>query len=132
MIILTYISGLLTAMIIVLAIVSVRAYKKYTILLESNQHTLNISTIRTADANTRMEEIEDILTHIFNNNDQISNPEHKRTDTNHLGNAISENRKFSENAKKQLLNENLALRKNLDGLREDPNFTSRYFLQIKI
>ena len=86
MIILTYISGLLTAMIIVLAIVSVRAYKKYTILLESNQHTLNISTIRTA----------------------------------------SENRKFSENAKKQLLNENLALRKNLDGLREDPNFTSRY------
>ena len=62
MIILTYISGLLTAMIIVLAIVSVRAYKKYTILLESNQHTLNISTIRTADANTRMEEIEDILT----------------------------------------------------------------------
>ena len=64
MIILTYISGLLTAMIIVLAIVSVRAYKKYTILLESNQHTLNISTIRTADANTRMEEIEDILKHI--------------------------------------------------------------------
>ena len=61
MIILTYISGLLTAMIIVLAIVSVKTYKKYTLLLESNQHTLNISTIRTADANTRMEEIEGII-----------------------------------------------------------------------
>ena len=130
MIILTYISGLLTAMIIVLAIVSVRAYKKYTILLESNQHTLNISTIRTADANTRMEEIEGILKHIQSdyvpNGDLASQILSIRTDTNHLGNAISENRKFSENAKKQLLNENLALRKNLDGLREDPNFTSRY------
>lgn len=130
MIILTYISGLLTAMIVVLAIVSVKAYKKYTLLLESNQHTLNISTIRTADANTRMEEIEGILKHIQSdyvpNGDLANEIKSIRNDTNHLSNAISENRKFSENAKKQLLNENLTLRKNLDGLREDPNFTSRY------
>jgi hypothetical protein len=77
-----------------------------------------------------MEEIEAILKHIQSdyvpNGDLASQILSIRTDTNHLGNAISENRKFSENAKKQLLNENLALRKNLDGLREDPNFTSRY------
>ena len=130
MIILTYISGLLTAMIVVLAIVSVKAYKKYTLLLESNQHTLNISSIRAGDANSRMEEIEGILQHIQSdyvpNGDLAEQILSIRNDTNHLSNAISENRKFSENAKKQLLNENLTLRKNLDGLREDPNFTSRY------
>ncbi len=130
MIILTYISGILTTVCFVLIIVSVRAYKKYTLLLESNQHTLNISSIRAGDANTRMEEIEGILQHIQSdyvpNGDLAEQILSIRNDTNHLSNAISENRKFSENAKKQLLNENLTIRKNLDGLREDPNFTSRY------
>jgi len=130
MIILTYISGILTTVCFVLIIASVRAYKKYTLLLESNQHSLNISSIRTADANDRMKDIEDILTHIRSdyvpNGDLAEQILSIRNDTNHLSNAISENRKFSENAKKQLLNENLTIRKNLDGLREDPNFTSRY------
>ena len=130
MIILTYISGILTTVCFVLIIASVRAYKKYTLLLESNQHTLNISSIRTADANERMKDIEDILTHIRSdyvpNGDLAEQILSIRNDTNHLSNAISENRKYSENAKKQLLNENLTIRKNLDGLREDPNFTSRY------
>ena len=94
MIILTYISGLLTAVLVVLIIASVRVYKKYTLLLESNQHTLNISTIRTADANTRMEEIEAILKHIQSdyvpNGDLASQILSIRTDTNHLGNAVSE------------------------------------------
>lgn len=130
MIILTYISGILTTVCFVLIIASVRAYKKYTLLLESNKHTLNISSIRTADANERMKDIEDILTHIRSdyvpNGDLAEQILSIRNDTNHLSNAISENRKYSENAKKQLLNENLTIRKNLDGLREDPNFTSRY------
>ena len=130
MIILTYISGILTTVCLLLIIASVRAYKKYTLLLESNQHTLNISSIRAGDANTRMEEIEGILQHIQSdyvpNGDLAEQILSIRNDTNHLSNAISENRKFSENAKKQLLNENLTIRKNLDGLREDPNFTSRY------
>lgn len=130
MIILTYISGILTTVCFVLIIASVRVYKKYTLLLESNQHTLNISSIRTADANERMKDIEDVLTHIRSdyvpNGDLAEQILSIRNDTNHLSNAISENRKYSENAKKQLLNENLTIRKNLDGLREDPNFTSRY------
>lgn len=130
MILLTYISGILTTVCLVLIIASVRAYKKYTLLLESNQHTLNISSIRVAESSERMQDIEDILTHIRSdyvpNGDLAKQILSIRNDTNHLSNAISENRKFSENAKKQLLNENLTLRKNLDGLREDPNFTSRY------
>lgn len=130
MILLTYISGILTTVCFVLIIASVRAYKKYTLLLESNQHTLNISSIRVAESSERMQDIEDILTHIRSdyvpNGDLAEQILSIRNDTNHLSNAISENRKFSENAKKQLLNENLTIRKNLDGLREDPNFTSRY------
>jgi|TARA_R110001583_G_scaffold52395_1_gene162868 hypothetical protein len=130
MIILTYISGLLTAVLVVLIIASVRVHKKYTLLLESNQHTLNISSIRVAESSERMQDIEDILTHIRSdyvpNGDLAKQILSIRNDTNHLSNAINENRKFSENSKKQLLNENLTLRKNLDGLREDPNFTSRY------
>jgi len=130
MILLTYISGILTTVCLVLIIASVRAYKKYTLLLESNQHTLNISSIRVAESSERMQDIEDILTHIRSdyvpNGDLAKQILSIRNDTNHLSNAISENRKFSENAKKQLLNENLTIRKNLDGLREDPNFTSRY------
>lgn len=130
MILLTYISGILTTVCLVLIIASVRAYKKYTLLLESNQHTLNISSIRVAESSERMKDIEDILTHIRSdyvpNGDLAEQILSIRNDTNHLSNAISENRKFSENAKKQLLNENLTIRKNLDGLREDPNFTSRY------
>lgn len=130
MILLTYISGILTTVCLVLIIASVRAYKKYTLLLESNQHTLNTSSIRVAESSERMQDIEDILTHIRSdyvpNGDLAKQILSIRNDTNHLSNAISENRKFSENAKKQLLNENLTIRKNLDGLREDPNFTSRY------
>ena len=89
--------------------------KKVYAITESNKHTLNISSIRTADANERMKDIEDILTHIRSdyvpNGDLAEQILSIRNDTNHLSNAISENRKYSENAKKQLLNENLTIRK---------------------
>jgi|TARA_R110000803_G_scaffold210578_2_gene282763 hypothetical protein len=49
-----------------------------------------------------------------------------KTDLGHLSNAIRDNRKFSELAKKQLLEGNLMLRKNLDSIREDPGSISRY------
>ena len=54
MILLTYISGLLTAIGIVLVISAFRVHKKYTLLLESNQHISNISSIRDIENKERL------------------------------------------------------------------------------
>ena len=130
MILLTYISGLLTTVGIVMIVVFVRAYKKYTLLLESNQHISNITSIRTAEFQEKLMDIEDIVRVI--QNDFIPNGKIDgelmtiKTDLGHLSNAIRDNRKFSELAKKQLLEGNLMLRKNLDSIREDPGSISRY------
>ena len=130
MILLTYISGLLTTVGIVMIVAFVRAYKKYTLLLESNQHISNITSIRTAESQEKLMDIEDIVRVI--QNDFIPNGKIDgelmtiKTDLGHLSNAIRDNRKFSELAKKQLLEGNLMLRKNLDSIREDPGSISRY------
>ena len=130
MTLLTYISGLLTTVGIVMIVAFVRAYKKYTLLLESNQHISNITSIRTAEFQEKLMDIEDIVRVI--QNDFIPNGKIDgelmtiKTDLGHLSNAIRDNRKFSELAKKQLLEGNLMLRKNLDSIREDPGSISRY------
>ena len=64
--ILIYISGVFTAALVVSIVSFIRTNKKYTSLLESNQHNINISSIRSNEANERMGEIEEIIRVIQN------------------------------------------------------------------
>jgi len=130
MILLTYISGLLTAIGIVLVISAFRVHKKYTLLLESNQHISNISSIRDIENKERLGEIEEIVRVI--QNDYVPNGDlSKRTlnileDIKHLSNSIDNNSKRIENVWGQSKNEFTTLNNRLKKLGEDPNFISKY------
>jgi len=130
MIILTYISGLLTAVLVVLIIASVRVYKKYTLLLESNQHTLNISSIRAAESSERMKDIEDIVRTI--REDYVPNGEVSErvsgllNDIKHLSNSIDKNSKQIERVWKESRDTSTTLNNRIKKLGEDPNFISKY------
>ncbi len=130
MIILTYISGLLTAVLVVLIIASVRVYKKYTLLLESNQHTSNISTIRDIENKERMGEIEDIVRTI--REDYVPNGEVSGrvsgllNDIKHLSNSIDKNSKQIERVWKESRDTSTTLNNRIKKLGEDPNFISKY------
>ena len=130
MIILTYISGLLTAVLVVLIIASVRVYKKYMLLLESNQHTSNISTIRDIENKERMGEIEDIVRTI--REDYVPNGEVSGrvsgllNDIKHLSNSIDKNSKQIERVWKESRDTSTTLNNRIKKLGEDPNFISKY------
>ena len=130
MIILTYISGLLTAVLVVLIIASVRVYKKYTLLLESNQHISNISTIRDIENKERMGEIEDIVRTI--REDYVPNGEVSGrvsgllNDIKHLSNSIDKNSKQIERVWKESRDTSTTLNNRIKKLGEDPNFISKY------
>ena len=127
---LVYISGILTTVGIVLTIASVRAYKKYKLLLESNQHISNISTIRDAENKERMGEIEEIVRVI--QNDYVPNGDLSEKilnileDIKHLSNSIDSNGKRIESVWSQSKNEFMTLNNRVQKLGEDPNFISKY------
>ena len=130
MILLTYISGLLTAIGIVLVISAFRVHKKYTLLLESNQHISNISSIRDAENKERMGEIEEIVRVI--QNDYVPNGDLSKKilsileDIKHLSNSIDSNGKRVEDVWKQSKSEFMSLNNRVQKLGEDPNFISKY------
>lgn len=127
---LVYISGVLTTVGIVLAIASVRVYKKYKLLLESNQHISNISSIRDAENKERMGEIEEIVRVI--QNDYVPNGDLSEKilnileDIKHLSNSIDSNSKRVEDVWRQSKNEFMSLNNRVQKLGEDPNFISKY------
>ena len=127
---LVYISGVLTTVGIVLAIASVRVYKKYKLLLESNQHISNISSIRDAENKERMGEIEEIVRVI--QNDYVPNGDLSEKilnileDIKHLSNSIDSNSKRVEDVWRQSKNEFMSLNNRIQKLGEDPNFISKY------
>ena len=127
---LVYISGVLTTVGIVLAIASVRVYKKYKLLLESNQHISNISSIRDAENRERMGEIEEIVRVI--QNDYVPNGDLSEKilsileDIKHLSNSIDSNGKRVEDVWRQSKNEFMSLNNRVQKLGEDPNFISKY------
>lgn len=127
---LVYISGVLTTVGIVLAIASVRVYKKYTLLLESNQHISNISSIRDAENKERMGEIEEIVRVI--QNDYVPNGDLSKKilsileDIKHLSNSIDSNGKRVEDVWRQSKSEFMSLNNRVQKLGEDPNFISKY------
>ena len=127
---LVYISGILTTVGIVLTIASVRVYKKYKLLLESNQHISNISSIRDAENKERMGEIEEIVRVI--QNDYVPNGDLSEKilnileDIKHLSNSIDSNGKRIESVWSQSKNEFMTLNNRVQKLGEDPNFISKY------
>jgi hypothetical protein len=130
MMLLVYISGVLTTVGIVLVIASVRVYKKYKLLLESNQHISNISSIRDAENKERMGEIEEIVRVI--QNDYVPNGDLSEKilnileDIKHLSNSIDSNSKRVEDVWRQSKNEFMSLNNRVQKLGEDPNFISKY------
>lgn len=130
MMLLVYISGVLTTVGIVLTIASVRVYKKYKLLLESNQHISNISSIRDAENKERMGEIEEIVRVI--QNDYVPNGDLSEKilnileDIKHLNNSIDSNGKRIESVWSQSKNEFMTLNNRVQKLGEDPNFISKY------
>ena len=127
---LVYISGVLTTVGIVLTIASVRVYKKYKLLLESNQHISNISSIRDAENKERMGDIEEIVRVI--QNDYVPNGDLSEKilnileDIKHLSNSIDSNGKRIESVWSQSKNEFMTLNNRVQKLGEDPNFISKY------
>lgn len=127
---LVYISGILTTVGIVLTIASVRVYRKYKLLLESNQHISNISTIRDVENKERMGEIEEIVRVI--QNDYVPNGDLSEKilnileDIKHLSNSIDSNSKRVEDVWRQSKNEFMSLNNRVQKLGEDPNFISKY------
>ena len=128
--ILIYISGVFTAALVVSIVSFIRTNKKYTSLLESNQHNINISSIRSNDANERMGEIEEIIRVIQNdyvpNGDLATKIEGIQSDLSELYRIAERNREFSEQSKQQRLNDVNQLKTSIKKLGEDPNLLSRY------
>ena len=128
--ILVYISGVFTAALIVSIVSFLRTNKKYTSLLESNQHITNISSIRNAEVNERLDEMMDIVRVI--QSDYVPNGELSGKidgidrELRELSKIMARNRTFAEQDKVQWLNEISQLKQNIKQLGEDPNFLSRY------
>lgn len=128
--ILVYISGVFTAALIVSIVSFLRTNKKYTSLLESNQHITNISSIRNAEVNERLDEMMDIVRVIQSdyvpNGDLSGKIDGIDRELRELSKIMARNRSFSEQSKQQLLNDISQLKQNIKQLGEDPNFLSRY------
>lgn len=128
--ILVYISGVFTAALIVSIVSFLRTNKKYTSLLESNQHITNISSIRNAEVNERLDEMMDIVRVIQSdyvpNGDLSGKIDGIDRELRELSKIMARNRSFSEQSKQQLLNDISQLKQNIKQLGEDPSFLSRY------
>ena len=128
--ILIYISGILTTVCIVSVVGFIRAYKKYMLLLKSNQHISNISSIRNAEVNERLEEMMSIVRII--QNDYVPNGELSdkikaiEGSLGEMQKISARNRSFSEQSKQQLLNDIGQLTNKLNRLGQDPGLQSSY------
>ena len=133
--ILIYISGLLTALGIIIGIIAFKLNKKYIELLKKTQSISNISSIRNAENNTTLRDLEVLIVDIQNTMEKdqyesLSEINGKLRDGILL--AEANNRKIGENAK--VFNKNVTdaftqiqqLRSNIKALSQDPNMSSNY------
>ncbi len=135
MILLTYISGLMTALLAATLVFSIRAYRKYTILLdlndESNQHNFE----RYQEMAEWMDETDEDLDYIRDNMetdnykniselnkkyDKLKDLQYKQSQD--VGNLRDINDKLYES----MFNKIAVLERNLKALGSDPNAISRY------
>lgn len=133
--ILIYIGGLLTALGIVIGVIGFKLNKKYIELLKKNQSISNISSIRNAENNTKLRDLEVLIGDIQNTMEKdqyesLSEINGKLRDGILL--AEANNRKIADNAK--VFNKNVTdaftqiqqLRNNIKALSQDPNMSSNY------
>ena len=128
--ILIYISGIFTAVLAV-AIVSFRkTNKKYTSLLRSNLHNTNISSIRNAEVNERLDEMMDIVRVI--QNDYVPNGDLSERIKNidnileEMAKKIAEDRSFTEKVQFDAGNNFQRLNDRINKIGQDPGLQSNY------
>ena len=133
--ILIYISGLLTALGTAIGIIAFKLNTKYVGLLSKTQSISNISSIRNAEYNSKLEDLKMLIGDIQNamEKDQYENLAkiNGKLKENILL-AERNNRKIGENAK--VFNKNVTdaftqiqqLRGNIKVLSQDPNMSSNY------
>ena len=133
--ILIYISGLLTALGIIIGIIAFKLNKKYIELLKKTQSISNISSIRNAENNTKLRDLEVLIGDIQNTMEKdqyesLSEINGKLRDGILL--AEANNRKIGENAKvfnknvTDAFNEIQQLKSHIKALIQDPNMLTRY------
>ena len=135
MIILTYISGLMTALLAGLLVFSVRAYKKYTTLLdlndESNQHNFE----RYQEMAEWMNETDDDLDYIrdnmetdnYKNISELNKEYDKLKDLQYKQSQdVGNLRDIHDKLYESMFNRIAVLERNLKALGSDPNTISRY------
>ena len=128
--ILIYISGIFTAVLVVSIISFIRTNKKYTSLLESNQHNTNISSIRNAEVNERLDEMGDIVRVI--QNDYVPNGDLSERIKNidnileEMAKKIAKDRSFTEKVQFDAGNNIQRLNDRINKIGQDPGLQSNY------
>lgn len=139
MIILTYISGLMTALLALLLVFAVRAYRKYTLLLELNDESNEFNFERYEEMEEWMEDTESDLDYIRENmeNDNYKNMRNISENVDKLNHSLNQLREehtgiinnirdTNDKIVTSLYNDLNTLKKQIIHLGSDPNTISRY------
>ena len=128
--ILISISGVFTTFLVISIVSFLRTNKKYTSLLESNQHNTNISSIRNAEVNERMDEMMEIVRVIQSeyvpNGELNKKIEGMESDLSGIYKIAERNRAFSEKVQFDSSNNIRQLNDRLNKIGQDPGLQSNY------
>ena len=100
--ILIYISGLLTTFIAVLLVAAIKINRKYNLLLDSNQHISNISSIQNGEMREQIDNMRLLMVDIQNTmeKDQYESLSGINKELKHIGDiTMSNNKRIGDNAK---------------------------------
>ena len=128
--ILIYISGVFTTFLVISIVSFLRTNKKYTSLLESNQHTTNISSIRNAEVNERLDEMMDVVRVI--QSDYVPNGDLSERIKNidnileEMAKKIAKDRSFTEKVQFDAGNNIQRLNDRINKIGQDPGLQSNY------
>ena len=133
--ILIYISGLLTTFIAVLLVAAIKINRKYNLLLDSNQHISNISSIQNGEMREQIDDMRLLMMDIQNTmeKDQYESLSGINKELKHIGDiTMLNNKRIGDNAKvferniSDLLQQVTLIKGNLRALAQDPSSISRY------
>tara|TARA_B100000925_G_scaffold187534_1_gene141748 strand:- start:1757 stop:2149 length:393 start_codon:yes stop_codon:yes gene_type:complete len=128
--ILIYISGVFTTFLVISIVSFLRTNKKYTSLLESNQHTTNISSIRNAEVNERLDEMMEVVRVI--QSDYVPNGDLSERIKNidnileEMAKKIAKDRSFTEKVQFDAGNNIQRLNDRINKIGQDPGLQSNY------
>ena len=128
--ILIYISGVFTTFLVISIVSFLRTNKKYTSLLKSNQHTTNISSIRNAEVNERLDEMMEVVRVI--QSDYVPNGDLSERIKNidnileEMAKKIAKDRSFTEKVQFDAGNNIQRLNDRINKMGQDPGLQSNY------